>query len=63
MPERSRGGRLPLRFWKLLVPLIRGDAVSDLTLRSRLVAARARLLGGSRVLFCSMLSAPKLPVL
>lgn len=51
MPDRSRGGRLAFKFWKLLAPLMSGEVVSDLTRRSRLVAARARLLGGSRELF------------
>ena len=63
MLDRSRGGRLAFRFWKLLAPVISGEVVSDLTRRSRLVAARARLLGGSRELFWNMLSAPRLVVL
>lgn len=63
MPDRSRGGRLPLRVWNPVAPLMSGEAVSDLTRRcSRVEAARARLVGGSRVPF-NMLSVPRLPVL
>lgn len=64
MLDRSKGGRLLLRFWKLGALLISGEAVSDLTRRgSRVLEARARLAGGSRVLFCIIVSVAKLPVL